>query len=67
VKDVLDVYELPEEAEGNYETLGGLMMEQLGRIPEAGDYFDWNGLHFEIMDMDGHRVDKVLISLLPLD
>jgi putative hemolysin len=36
-------------------------MEQLGRIPEVADHFEWRGLRFEVMDMDRHRVDKVLV------
>jgi putative hemolysin len=39
-------------------------MEQFGRIPSAGDYFEWNGMRFEVVDMDGYRVDKVLVSSL---
>src|SRR5215207_6503794 len=57
---LLDLDELPGE-EMNYDTVGGLFMAQLGRIPMVGDKFEWNNLHFEVMDMDGHRVDKVLI------
>jgi putative hemolysin len=62
VKDLLALITLPEEEYGNYETLGGLMMERLGRIPVSGDHFDWSGLRFEVVDMDGRRVDKVLVS-----
>ena len=36
-----------------------------GRIPAAGDHFEWNGWRFEVVDMDRHRVDKVLVSPLP--
>ena len=57
---LLDLDELPGQ-EINYDTVGGLFMAQLGRIPVVGDKFEWNNLHFEVMDMDGHRVDKVLI------
>jgi putative hemolysin len=39
-------------------------MMNLGRVPQAADHFEWNGLRFEIMDMDGRRVDKVLVSTL---
>jgi putative hemolysin len=53
---------LPEERAGDYQTLGGFIMTYLKRIPSAGDYFTSCGLRFEIMDMDGHRVDKVLIE-----
>jgi putative hemolysin len=40
-------------------------MMSLGRVPQAADHFEWNGLRFEVMDMDGHRVDKVLVTTLP--
>lgn len=42
-------------------TLGGLVMSKLGRVPTAGDYFTWAGRRFEVVDMDGRRVDKVLV------
>ena len=63
-KELLDLRELPGEEDGDYETLGGLMMQQLERIPRSGDAFDWQGRRFEVMDMDGYRVDKVLVSPL---
>ena len=40
-------------------------MMSLGRVPQATDHFEWNGLRFEVMDMDGRRVDKVLVTTLP--
>lgn len=60
LQDILDLTRLPDEQERRYETLGGLVMHHLGRIPVATDQFDWAGWHFEVMDMDGRRVDKVL-------
>lgn len=60
---LLDLDELPEN-EGNYDTVGGMLMAQVGRIPAVGDKFEWHDLRFEVMDMDGHRVDKVLIMPL---
>lgn len=60
--DYLDVEQLPGRDEGIYETLSGLMMAQLGRVPVSGDHFEWDGLRYEVVDMDGRRVDKVLIS-----
>ena len=60
---LLDLDELPQDAD-DYDTVGGLFMAQLGRIPSVGDKFEWKDLRFEIVDMDGHRVDKVLISPL---
>jgi putative hemolysin len=57
---LLDLDELPDDAD-DYDTVGGLLMAQLGRIPTVGDKFEWSDLRFEVVDMDGHRVDKVLI------
>jgi putative hemolysin len=59
-KEIFNLRHLPDEEE--YETLGGFVMMQLGRIPQPADQFDWNGLRFEVMDMDGNRVDKVQVS-----
>jgi len=42
--------------------LGGLVMTCLGRVPSTGDHFEWGGLRFEVVDMDGRRVDKVLVA-----
>jgi putative hemolysin len=58
----LGLRELPNEAQGGYQTVGGLVMDQLGRIPVEGDRFGWSGFSFEELDMDGHRVDKVLVK-----
>jgi len=62
-KEIFNLRHLPDEEE--YETLGGFVMMQLGRIPQAADQFEWNGLCFEVMDMDGKRVDKVQVSTVP--
>jgi putative hemolysin len=67
LEELLQVNALPFEEENLYQTLGGLVMAFLGRIPKSGDYFDWAGFRFEVMDMDGHRVDKVLIKTLIQD
>jgi putative hemolysin len=53
---------LPHEAEADYQTLGGFVVTQFGRIPAAGDYFECCGWRFEVVDMDKRRVDKVLIA-----
>lgn len=58
---------LPSEERGLYQTLGGLVMSSLGRMPKSGDAFDWKGLHIEVADMDGFRVDKVMVAGLPVD
>ncbi|OGO39883.1 MAG: hypothetical protein A2Z03_00905, partial [Chloroflexi bacterium RBG_16_56_8] len=62
-KEIFKVKILPHENE--YETLSGFVMMSLGRMPQTADHFEWSGLRFEIMDMDGHRVDKVLVTTLP--
>lgn len=61
-KEIFNLRDLPEE--DDYETLGGFVMFSLGRIPQVSDKFEWNGLSFEVMDMDGRRVDKVLVTTL---
>jgi len=63
-KEIFNLRHLPDEDE--YETLGGFVMLHLGRVPQAADGFDWSGLTFEVMDMDGKRVDKVLVKLKPI-
>jgi putative hemolysin len=59
--ELFEIPELPKEQRGNYHTLGGFVVTQLGRIPTAADNFEWQGMRFEVMDMDGNRVDKVLV------
>jgi len=58
-KDIFHIAKLP--GEGIYQTLGGLVLMQMGRIPSVGNSFEWNGLRFEVVDMDKNRVDKVLV------
>lgn len=65
IKTLLSLKALPGEEEADYQTLGGFIVTHFGRIPAAGDYFDWSGWRFEVMDMDRQRVDKVLIARLP--
>ena len=63
VRDVLEIDDpLPGEESGDYETLGGFLMSQLERIPDIGDTTDWKGHRFEVVDMDGRRVDRVLVT-----
>ena len=54
--------ETPPEETGSYQTLGGLVMARLGRVPKVGDCFDFDRLRFEVLDMDRNRVDKVLLA-----
>ena len=62
--EIFNLRHLPDEEE--YETLGGFVLLHLGRIPKPADQFEWGGLCFEVMDMDGNRVDKVLVTTLPV-
>jgi putative hemolysin len=62
LKEVLKISKLPDEESGSYQTLGGLVMLQVGRVPVTGDTFETEGYKFEVVDMDGKRVDKVLVS-----
>lgn len=54
--------DLLQQEEQHYDTLAGLILHELERIPQAGDKLDWNGFHIEIIDMDSHRIDKVLVK-----
>lgn len=64
LKEHFDLEELPEERRGEFHTLGGFVMLHLGHVPKATDGFEFAGLRLEVVDMDGNRVDKVLISRL---
>ena len=63
-KELLRLSTIPTEEGGRYKTLGGFVMGTLHRVPIEGDHFEAAGLRFEVVDMDGHRVDKVLVSRL---
>jgi putative hemolysin len=61
-EDALDIDALPEDAGRRYQTVGGLVMSEVGGVPSTGQSFVWRGLRFEVVDMDGRRVDKVLVT-----
>jgi putative hemolysin len=61
-KELLELRELPEEEQAGYDTLGGFVMAMLGQIPTVGQTFEHAGRRFEIVDMDGRRVDRVLVA-----
>lgn len=64
---IFELGERPVEHQGSYQTLGGLVINYLGRIPTVTENFEWKGLRFEVMNMDSNRVDKVLVSSIPTD
>lgn len=51
------------EGEQEFDTLAGFILHMLERIPKTGDKLEWKGFMIEIMDMDGHRIDKVLVKI----
>ncbi|MCC5634903.1 hemolysin family protein [Nostoc sp. CHAB 5844] len=64
VDEFFELFEMEEwesDERGSYQTLGGFVITHLGRIPAAADHFEWEGMRIEVMDMDGNRVDKVLV------
>lgn len=65
LKDRLELKLLPEEDRGRYNTLAGMVMLLLGRLPRTADSVEWEGWRFEVVDLDGKRVDKVLAAPLP--
>ncbi|HEU0052411.1 MAG TPA: hemolysin family protein [Longimicrobium sp.] len=64
LREVLDLPERRADERYEYRTLGGFVYTRLGRVPHAGDHFDSDGFRVEVVDMDGNRVDKVLVSPL---
>ncbi len=63
--EFLNYFDLPNEnIKGDYNTLGGLILHELNHMPSAGEKVKWERFVFEVMDMDGLRIDKVLISLI---
>lgn len=62
LKDRLEIRDLPEEDRGRYNTLAGMVMLLLGRLPQTADVVEWGDWRFEVVDLDGKRVDKVLVS-----
>lgn len=66
-KDTLLFPPLPDEDRVGYQTLGGFVMSQFGEVPISGMAFEWNNYRFEVVDMDGRRIDKVLVTPLNPD
>lgn len=64
LRELMGNAELPDAEDGDYYTLAGMCIHFFGRIPHAGEYFDWAGWRIEIVDLDGARVDKLLLRTL---
>jgi putative hemolysin len=65
LKDRLELKQLPEEDRGRYNTLAGMVMLLMGRLPRTGDTVEWQSWRFEVVDLDGKRIDKVLVTPIP--
>ena len=63
-KEIFNLESLPGEKKDAYQTLGGFVFTQMGRVPSVAENFEWNDLRFEVVDMDGKRIDKVLVTSL---
>lgn len=65
LKDRLGLKHVPDEDKGRYNTLSGMMMWLLGRLPNTGDIATWEHWRLEVVDLDGKRIDKILAMPLP--
>ncbi len=65
VSELLGLKSLPDE--GEFNTLAGLVLDRMGHLPCAGEHADWGGWRFEVVDMDGRRIDKVLVARRPAE
>jgi putative hemolysin len=62
LREMLSLHSLPGENDYDFTTAAGMVIARYGRIPRAGEYFDWQGWRIEVVDLDGARIDKLLIS-----
>jgi putative hemolysin len=65
LKDRLQLNNVPEEERGRYNTLSGMVTLLLGKLPQTGDVCEWDHWIFEIVDLDGMRIDKILARRNP--
>ncbi len=65
LRELLSIPVTAQDEEQDFHTLAGMVIDHFGRIPHVGEHFAWKGLRIEIVDLDGARVDKLLVSRLP--
>ena len=65
LRELLQVDQLPGEDEHDFRTAAGMVMTALGHIPQTGEVFAWRGIRFEVVDLDGARIDKLLVTPAP--
>ena len=67
LRELLELPTLPREDDNEYQTLAGMLISVLGRIPRVAETYDWGGYRFEVVDLDGARVDRILVQKLDLE
>jgi len=67
LRELMGVSEFPDEEEHDYHTAAGMTIAHFGRIPNVGEHFDWHDWRIEVVDLDGPRVDKLLLQQLTQD
>lgn len=67
LRELLQIDQLPNEEEHDFRTVAGMVTTNFGHIPHAGESFVWQGIRFEVVDMDGARIDKLLVSVVGED
>ena len=67
LKELLGLVVLPLEDEQEFRSAAGMVIAQFGRIPAVGEHFEWGEWSFEVVDLDGVRIDKILVSRIPED
>ena len=67
LRELLGLAQLPNEEDHDFRTAAGMVMAHFGRIPQPGEHFDWSGFRFEVVDLDGPRIDKLLVARVPRD
>ncbi|HKE47783.1 MAG TPA: hemolysin family protein [Rhodanobacteraceae bacterium] len=65
LRELLGIGQLPNEEDHDYRTAAGMIMAHYGRIPQPGEHFNWSGFRFEVVDLDGPRIDKLLVGRIP--
>ena len=65
LRELMDGAALPDAEESDYHTLAGMCIAHFGRIPHVGEHFDWAGWRIEVVDLDGARIDKLLLTRMP--
>lgn len=63
-KEHFGITEMPQENQGQYQTIAGFIMMELQKIPKVGDNFEWDRFRFEVTNMEVHRIDKVLVAVI---